>query len=226
LLPPFVVLFDLEGTLVQSIESDQEAVLEYRAKVREKLVELGIPRSELEGITRATLMRKRAVEYVEERFGQREAELFHLELDRFLKSYELRWAEGSKIFPETLPTLLELKSLGYRMGRVTNTSREAAERMFSSHGIADFFEVIIIREDVKKIKPEPEGILLALNRLKARDFFFVGDLVYDSEAAEKAGGISIIVNRDLSRRLEFPADYVVNSLTEIPRIIQAARGTI
>jgi len=221
-----VVLFDLEGTLVQSIESDQEAVLESRAKAREKLLELGIPRSELEGITRATLMRKRAVEYVEERFSQREAELFHLELDRFLKSYELHWAEGSKIFPETLPSLRKLKSLGYRMGLVTNTSREAADRMLSSHGIADFFEVIITREDVKKIKPEPEGILLALNRLKARDFFFVGDLVYDSEAAEKAGGISIIINRDPSKPLEFPADYIINSLTEIPRIIQAARGTI
>lgn len=92
--------------------------------------------------------------------------------------------------------------------------------MLSSHGIADFFEVIVTREDVKKLKPDPEGILLALKRLEARDFFFVGDLVYDSEAAEKAGGKSIIVNRNPSMKLGFPADYIVNSLTEIPRIIQ------
>ena len=215
-----VVLFDLEGTLVQSIEADERAVAESRIKTREKLIELGIPRSELEGMTRSTLMRKRAVEYVEERFDPREAERFHLELDRFLKTYELAWAEGSKIFPDTLPMLRVLRSLGYRMGLVTNTSTEAANRMLSMHGIADFFEVVITRENVKQIKPDPEGIILALKSLKAQDFFFVGDLVYDSEAAKQAGGTSIIVNRNPLRKLEFHADYVVNSLTEIPSIVQ------
>ena len=39
-----VVLFDLEGTLVQTIENDEEAISEFRTKTKEKLVELGIPR--------------------------------------------------------------------------------------------------------------------------------------------------------------------------------------
>jgi len=215
-----VVLFDLEGTLVQSIEADEKSVQEFRTKTREKLVELGVPHSELEGIEKSTLMYNKAFEHVEEQFSPRDARQFHFELDRFLKTYQMRWADKSEIFPDTLPTLRELKRLGYRMGLVTNTSREAADRMLSSHGIADFFEVIVTREDVKKLKPDPEGILLALKRLEARDFFFVGDLVYDSEAAEKAGGKSIIVNRVPSMKLGFPADYIVNSLTEIPRIIQ------
>lgn len=211
-----VVLFDLEGTLVQSIEDDQEAILEFRIKTREKLVALGIPRSELKGVTTSTLMRNKALEYVKEHFNEREAKRFHREMDMFLKSYELSWADRSKIFSDTLPALRRLKEIGCKMGLITNTSREAANRMLSIHGIRGFFEVIITREDVKKLKPDPECIILALKRLNEQDFFLVGDLGYDSRAAEKAGGISIIVNRCPSKKLEFHADYVVKSLIEIP----------
>jgi len=215
-----VILFDLEGTLVQSLEADERAVVESRIKTKEKLIELGIPRSELEDITRSTLMRKKAVEYVEQRFSPNEAKQFHIDLDKFLKNYELLWAEGSKIFRDTLPTLRVLRSLGYRIGLVTNTSTEAANRMLSIHSIADFFEVVITRENVKQIKPDPEGTILALKRLKTQDFFFVGDLVYDSEAAKTAGGKVIIINRNPSRNVEFYADHVVNALTEVPEIIE------
>ena len=97
-----VVLFDLEGTLVQSIEDDQEAILEFRIKTREKLMTLGIPCSELEGVTTSTLMRNKALEYVKEHFNEKEAKRFHREVDRFLKSYELAWANRSKIFSDTL----------------------------------------------------------------------------------------------------------------------------
>jgi len=109
------------------------------------------------------------------------------------------------------------------MGLITNTSREAADRILYIHSIKNFFEVVITREDTEKLKPDPEGILLALRRLKARDFVFVGDLVHDSQAAEKAGGKSIIVNRDPSKKLEYHADYIVKSLDEIPNLIQHLR---
>jgi HAD superfamily hydrolase (TIGR01509 family) len=106
------------------------------------------------------------------------------------------------------------------MGIVTNTCREAANRMLNMHGIGEFFDVTITREEVKMLKPEPEGIRLALKRLKAQRFVFVGDLIHDVRAAEKAGGTSIIVNREPSKRLDFQADYVVESLTKIPELVQ------
>ena len=85
-----VVLFDLEGTLVQSIEADEKSVQEFRTKTREKLVELGVPHSELEGIEKSTLMYNKAFEHVEEQFSPRDARQFHFELDRFLKTYQMR----------------------------------------------------------------------------------------------------------------------------------------
>ena len=82
--------------------------------------------------------------------------------------------------------------------------------------------MIVTRKDVNKLKPDPKGILLALKKLNARNFFFVGDLILDSEATQKANGTSIIVKRNAVERLGFHADYVVESLTEIPRLLHAS----
>ena len=214
------ILFDLEDTLVQSIGNNEKAILEFRIATRKKLLDLGIPVSVLKNVTKSTLMRNIALEYVEKQYNVRDARQFLLEIDRFLKKYELAWANQSKIFPDTQTTLIKLRELGYKMAVITNTSREAAKLMLSIHGITDFFELIITREDVKKLKPDPEGILLALKMLDEQDFFFVGDLVHDLNAAKKAGGKCIIVNRTFTEKLDFRADYTVQSLEEIPGLIQ------
>lgn len=215
-----IVLFDLEGTLVQSIEDNKDAILEFRIKTANKLMELGIPSSELKGIKMSTLMRNKALEIVDERFEKNQAKRFHHEMDGFLKKFELRWALQSRVFPDTRSALCKLKRLKCRMGLVSNTSREAADRMLSMHRIGSFFDVIVTRENVRRLKPDPEGILLALKKLDGRSFFFVGDLAHDSLAAKKAGGISIIIKRNPLKTLKFKADYVVRSLEEVPDIVQ------
>lgn len=92
--------------------------------------------------------------------------------------------------------------------------------MLSIHRIAEFFQVLIAREDVKRLKPDPEGIRLAIKALNALEFFFVCDLLHDHRAAKEAGGRSIIVNRNPSKELKFHAHYVVKSLIEVPDLIQ------
>ena len=94
-----------------------------------------------------------------------------------MKSYELSWADRSKIFSDTLQTLRSLKEKGCKMGLITNTSLDAANRMLSKYEIKTFFEIIVTREDVKKLKPNPEGILLALKRLDERKFYFIGSTI-------------------------------------------------
>jgi len=217
-----IVLFDLEGTLVQSIEDNKDAVREFRTKTADKLVALGIPLSELEGIEVSTLMRNKALEIVDKYFEKREAMRFHREMDRFLKSFELRWALQSKIFPETRSVLHTLKRLEVQMGIVTNTSRDAVDQMLSMHKLAYFFKVIVTREDVRRLKPDPEGIMLALEKLNGHSFFFIGDLVHDSLAAKKAGGVSIIVRRNPLKTLGFEADHIVSSLEEVPDIVRSS----
>jgi HAD superfamily hydrolase (TIGR01549 family) len=217
-----VVLFDLEGTLVQSIEDDLDSILEFRMKTREKLLELQIPANVLEGTMTSTLLRNKAHEYVNHCFNKDQTRHFRREMDRFLKQFELQWANRSNIFPDTLPALQKLKRLGYILGVFTNTSRDALNRMLSMHNIDTFFDVTITRDDILQLKPDPEGILLALKRLHARFFYFVGDLVHDMNATKAAGGTCVIVNRRPSKKLNFCADYMITSLQEVLRIVQSA----
>lgn len=213
------VLFDLEGTLVTTMEYDKEAIHEFRTKTRTKLLELGVPASELSNIETSTIMRNTAVDYVEQWFNQKNAQRFYTELDSFLKRFELSWACNAKIFDDSIPTLRKLTKLNYKLGVVTNTSREAAKQIFSTCGLTPFFKIAITREDVKKLKPDPEGIYLALESLGSKSFFFIGDLIFDSEAAKAAGGVSIMINRDPSLKIQYNADHVVSSLSEVPPII-------
>jgi len=127
--------------------------------------------------------------------------------------------KGSKLFPDTLSTLRQLKALGCRIGLVTNTSKKAVDRYFSMHGLGNYFDVVVTREDVAKLKPDPEEVLFALKTLGEKRFFLVGDLEHDAIAAEKAGGLSIIVNKDSSKEPQFHADFVVKSLSEVPAIV-------
>jgi len=213
-------LFDLEDTLIQTPWSDFQRVIEFRHKTREKLLALGIPSNVLEGIERATLMRNKSCEYVEKNFSKTESEKFHRELGEFFSRYELDSARNSKLFPDTIPTLEKLRNLGVKIGLVTNTSMQAVNIAFQLHGLKDYFEVIVTREKVKQLKPNSEGILLAVQTLKAKDFFMVGDLLFDVLAAKNAKGISVFVKRNSQEKDDPPADYVVYSLSEVSAIVE------
>lgn len=238
------VLFDLEDTLVETPWADHQHVLEFRRETRQKLIELRIPPNALEGIERATIMRNKASEYVQQNFTKANAQRFRQEMEEFLSRYELDSARKSQLFPETLQTLETLRELGTKVGLVTNTSAKAVNTVFQNHGLKDHFDIVVTRENVGKLKPDPEGILLAVRKLGATNCFMVGDLVLDVLAAKGAKVKAIIVRRnpeqpdpqDLLKSLpaelleqakrlledgeDFQADYVVQSLSEVPAIVQ------
>jgi len=189
-------------------------------------------------------MRNNASEYVEKNFAKTDAERFRQRMEEFLSRYELDSAMKSQLFPETMQTLKKLKELGTKLGLVTNTSAKAVNTVFQNHGLKNCFDAVVTRENVKKLKPDPEGILLAVKKLGATSCFMVGDLVLDILAAKGAKVKAIIVRRnpeqldpqDLLKSLpaelleqgkrlledgeDLQADYVVQSLSEAPAIVQ------
>jgi HAD superfamily hydrolase (TIGR01549 family) len=189
-------------------------------------------------------MRNNASEYVEKNFAKTDAERFRQRMEEFLSRYELDSAMKSQLFPETMQTLKKLKELGTKLGLVTNTSAKAVNTVFQNHGLKNCFDAVVTRENVKKLKPDPEGILLAVKKLGATSCFMVGDLVLDILAAKGAKVKAIIVRRnpeqldpqDLLKSLpaelleqgkrlledgeDLQADYVVQSLSEVPAIVQ------
>jgi HAD superfamily hydrolase (TIGR01509 family) len=213
------VLFDLEGTLVETLyQRSLEDLNQLRKEVKKKLISLGVPDEVLIGLVSTTLLRNKAYEWSITNMNQAESARLHTELDVFMKPYEMIPAKKARLYPDTLESLQKLASRGVKMGIVTNTSREAAKYMLKKFGLEGFFKVVVTRNDAPCLKPDPAMIHVAITRMERAVGWLVGDMRFDAEAARRAGLKSIIVRRD-GVRPSFTCDYIVDSLIDVESIL-------
>jgi HAD superfamily phosphatase len=83
--------------------------------------------------------------------------------------------------------LLEKLAGGYALGIVTGRPRVEAQYALDANNASKYFSVLIAMEDVKKDKPDPEGILKAMAAFNVKDSVYFGDTKSDSVAAQSAG---------------------------------------
>jgi HAD superfamily hydrolase (TIGR01549 family) len=219
----YAILFDLEGTLIQSPTKNPDIISAYRSKLFNLFIKLGIPRAIVNISMPTSVAYNNALEFVGNNFSVMDVNAFHQEIDMFMTENEVGWAYQSKPFSDTHLVLNELKQSKLRIGLVTNTCKRAAEIMLYEGKLQNFFDAIVTRSDVTKLKPDPESTMLALNKLDSKRFFFIGDSESDALAAKAAGGTSVIIKSDLLKRT-FNANYFVCSLSEIsPFILHAIK---
>ena len=172
-----VVLFDLDGTVVDSggiiLASMRHAtltVLEREIPDEELMAAVGGPGLEAQ-------MRAFAPDRVDElvRVYREHNEPLHDELESCLGIEDV---------------LVRLKAEGRRLGIVSAKRRRTVELAFARVPLGHLFEVVVGGDDTARQKPDPEPLLLALERLGAEPATaaYVGDSPYDMEAA-RAGGL-------------------------------------
>jgi HAD superfamily hydrolase (TIGR01549 family) len=220
----FGILFDLEGTLVDTIYYvNQEELDEERLEVKKKLIELGIPEKELDGLVRQTLLRNRAFNWIEANYDPKRLNRFRSELDSFMGEIEMTYTKRARLYPDTVQTLSRLKEERFEMGLVTNTSREPAEYLLRSFNLTPFFNAIVSGSDVSRLKPDPGMIHIAFTKMKSKIRWMVGDTIYDAEVAKNTGLKSIIIRRD-GGPPSFEHDHFIQNLLEILPIVSERRG--
>jgi HAD superfamily hydrolase (TIGR01509 family) len=106
----------------------------------------------------------------------------------YLKYYKEHLDE-TLIFDGIAELLSGLKTSGTFLGIFTGKGKETTESTLRFHGILDFFDIVVTGSGVKNHKPDPEGVKLALSRLRVetQNAVVVGDSMADYKAAASAG---------------------------------------
>ena len=178
-----IILFDLDGTLIDSTE----AILESFA-VAFKTFGQAVPEDRL----------------IEAEIGHPLDLMFPTlgvaqeEVNAYVQAYKMHYREISCAKTVLLPQAreaVELASKFATLGVVTTKTAKYSIELLEHMGLMDYFDVLIGREDVINPKPDPEPIQKALLRLPSdtSDIWMVGDTCMDMHAANaaKVGAIGV-----------------------------------
>ena len=208
------VLFDLDGTLINSGLSFLKIVNELKVEESQDPVNFEIVR---EFSSRgASLILKNA-------FPEANDEKIDALKLKFLKRYTQIMTSDIHVYEgvEELLNFLTEKNISW--GIVTNKSAKYALPIIEKLNWHNQTSAIICPENVHQTKPDPEGILRALNLLDAsiETSFYVGDHERDIQTAKNANVKSIACTYGYyeSNPLSWGADYNIDSPIEIKEIL-------
>jgi phosphoglycolate phosphatase len=166
---PSVVLFDLDGTLVDSAPDLAGAVNDLR-------VVHGLPT--LPVATLRPMVGAGARGMVGVAFGMTPTdEGFATLRDAFLNRYAQRLLQQTQVFDAVNPLLDALDAAGVRWGVVTNKAMRFAEPILEGLGLQSRAAVVIAGDTTPHAKPHPEPLLEAARRLAVApdQCVYVGD---------------------------------------------------
>jgi pyrophosphatase PpaX len=107
---------------------------------------------------------------------------------RFFQSYNEHLGQ-IKVFDGLEEILRRLKQEGSKIAMFTGGGRESTELVMAGKGIARYFDALITGDRVRRPKPDPEGILIALDEMNvsAEHTLVVGDAGADIIAGRAIG---------------------------------------
>ncbi|MDE0921526.1 phosphoglycolate phosphatase [Aurantimonas coralicida] len=219
---PQAVLFDLDGTLVDSAP-------DIHAALNETLASYGEPPFTLEAVTRMVgrgvpVLIERAWEGLGKSIDPAERDRV---VDRFLAIYEPRATELTTLTAGASEATRALVDAGTPIGVVTNKPEAATREILSHFGLSELMQVVVGGDAGPAKKPEPGLLLLACERLglAVDQVVFVGDSENDVAAA-KAAGMAVVVLRGGYTSIaadDLGADAVVDRLDGLGAAVSTLR---
>ncbi|WP_412174809.1 phosphoglycolate phosphatase [Albidovulum marisflavi] len=208
------VIFDLDGTLLDSVPDIQAAV--NRMLAEEGLAPLS--RSTVQGfvgnglpVLVARVMKECGID------ESRHAEL----AARVSADYSAHAAVETVVFPGVIEALETLRNKGHRLGICTNKPNGATNAVLRSLDLLDRFDAIIAGDSLPQKKPAPEPLLAARDALGTKAIF-VGDSEVDAATAQAAGMAFVLYTEGYLRvpkdEISFAAEFF--HFDELPAIIQ------
>lgn len=206
------ILFDMDGTLVDSMWMWHEIDIEYLARFG-----LDIP----DGLQQAIegLSFKETSYYFRERFSIPDSP------EQIQSDWnEMAWEKYTQVVPlkpGVRGFLAKCRHRGIRLGICTSNSRELTTAIADSHRLHDVFDCILTSGDVENGKPSPDIYLAAAARLGVRpEHCLVFEDILPGIRAGKAAGMKVCAvddtySADIRHEKAEMADYFIENYLEL-----------
>ena len=218
---PQLVLFDLDGTLIDTAPDLAHAVnTTLSAMQRQTYPEETIRNWIGSGIE---VLLHRALTGNDH--GEADDILFTEAYTRFLEAYEQNNGEFSHVYPGVISCLQTLQQLGLPMAVVTNKRARFSEPLLSNKDLDRYFDLILSGDSLAEKKPHPLPLLHAAQHFQAEPnkSIMVGDSINDVSSAQAAGFRVLCVDYGYNRGQNINdsgPDWVVDSLDRLSDLIK------
>lgn len=215
-----VIIFDVDGTLLNTIETItyhvNKAIEKYGVEAVDSSFTTGIL-----GYSSRYLIEKvleyRGFEYTEESLNQI--------LDTYHKSYQSDVAYLTKAYDGITDLLEGLKSDGYLLASISNKPEHTLSVLYKEIDFNKYFDFSLGQMDSIPKKPSPNMVyeLMKALDLKKEELVFVGDTEVDYETAKNADIDFIAVTwgfRTKESLVSLNPKYMVDSVKELEDLIR------
>lgn len=172
---PKVVVFDLDGTLVDSGKDVASILNDMRIELGKTILPISsyIPWLSLGGLS----LIKNGLEVSEVQAPEL--------LNKFRLKYKNKPTQHDCLFPFVEETLIELVARGINLCICTNKPRMLAEKILNELGLMNKFDHMVACGDLATQKPHPDNLLkcLSLMGCSAEDSILIGDSAVDQKMA-------------------------------------------
>lgn len=216
------VIFDLDGTLIESAPAIRDIINTLMAEIGLPLLDLdetvgyighGIPH-----LLKQTLSAR----------GALDEQKFPVHLERLHALYGAAPPGANAPFPGVTKALRDLHNDGYRLGICTNKAENATINVIEALGWNSLMGSVIAGDSLPQRKPDPSPLLEAVARLDRQAAIYVGDSEVDAATAA-AADIPFVLFTEGYRQV--PAEELVHAATfsdfgELTKIIDQIAASL
>lgn len=215
------VVFDLDGTIT-AFNLDYKTV---RGEVRGYLLKVGIPDSMLKMNDGVFEMLKKAEIYLSHQGKSINTPGIRNKTLQIVEKYELEAAKQTSLRSGALEALKTLKCSGLKIGLCTVNSGASTKYILERFKLREYFDAIGSRDDVEKVKPNPEHLQFVIKKLNVepKETVVVGDSISDMQSAQELKVIAVGLTSGFSEQkqlMAYGANYIITSITDLPLLIE------
>lgn len=194
-----IIIFDLDGVLINSLSNMRKALNYTSKKINLKLS--------------FTKYKKFIGLPFEKILKNMNVKNDYIKIKKYYEFYSLKYISEIKIKKSILKELKELKK-NHFLAIFTSKSKIRAKKILNKYKIFDECQTI---DDVKKGKPNPEGLLKIIKKfnIKRKNAVFIGDSIYDYKCARNANILYLHANWGYDKSFKTKKFINISNLSKI-----------